>query len=121
MNQLSGELPFSLPNLSKLTELGLSDNFLSGEISASLISNWSQLESLQIHNNSFMGKIPPEIGLLKNLRYLYLYKNNFSGPMPFELGLCANLVFLNLADNQLSRGVAMVPVKLMHIRKAKNS
>ncbi|KAH9729176.1 protein kinase domain-containing protein [Citrus sinensis] len=102
MNQLSGGLPLSLSNLSRLNELGLSDNFLSGEISANLIGNWTELESLQIQNNSFMGHIPPEIGLLTKLQYLFLYRNHFSGPIPSEIGKLTSLEKLDLSGNQLS-------------------
>jgi len=58
-NSLTGPLPMSLANLAKISELGLSDNFFSGQLSASLISNWTQLISLQVQNNTFTGMIPP--------------------------------------------------------------
>ena len=61
-NNLSGPLPMSLANLAKISELGLSDNFLSGQLSASLISNWIRLISLQLQNNKFTGRIDLCIG-----------------------------------------------------------
>ncbi|KAJ7009019.1 hypothetical protein NC653_007614 [Populus alba x Populus x berolinensis] len=101
-NQLSGELPLSLSNLSKIADMGLSENSLSGEISPTLISNWTELISLQVQNNLFSGNIPPEIGKLTMLQYLFLYNNSFSGSIPPEIGNLKELSSLDLSGNQLS-------------------
>ncbi|KAL3604534.1 hypothetical protein D5086_005393, partial [Populus alba] len=101
-NQLSGELPLSLSNLSKIADMGLSENSLSGEISPTLISNWTELISLQVQNNLFSGNIPPEIGKLTMLQYLFLYNNSFSGSIPPEIGNLKELLSLDLSGNQLS-------------------
>ncbi|XWS36475.1 hypothetical protein CRYUN_Cryun20dG0088700 [Craigia yunnanensis] len=101
-NQLSGELPMSLSQLTKLTDLGLSDNFLIDEIPPSLISNWTNLISLQLQNNFFTGRIPPKIGLLTELRYLFFYNNELSGSIPSEIGNLNSMKTLDLSGNQLS-------------------
>ncbi|RVX19316.1 MDIS1-interacting receptor like kinase 2 [Vitis vinifera] len=79
-------IPSSFTNLSKISELGLSGNFLSGKISPYLITNWTELISLQVKSNSFTGEIPSEIGLLEKLNYLFLYDNGFYGSIPSEIG-----------------------------------
>ncbi|RDX61260.1 putative leucine-rich repeat receptor-like protein kinase, partial [Mucuna pruriens] len=102
VNDLTGPLPLSLANLSKISELGLSDNSFSGQLSASLISNWTQLISLQVQNNKFTGNIPPQIGLLKKVNILYLFNNLFSGPIPVEIGNLKEMTELDLSQNQFS-------------------
>jgi len=59
-NQLTGEIPSELGNLSNLTGLDLSGNPLTGEI-------------------------PSELGKLSNLECLYLYSNQLTGEIPSEL------------------------------------
>lgn len=39
-----------------------------------------------LHGNKFIGTIPKEIGLLKDLRVLDLGANQLSGPIPPEIG-----------------------------------
>ncbi|KAJ7977192.1 putative Receptor protein kinase [Quillaja saponaria] len=102
VNNLTGVVPSSLSSLILLQDFGLSDNSFSGEISPSLVSNWTELTSLQLQNNKFTGKIPAEIGLLTKLSYLYMYQNQFSGPFPREIGNLKELLSLDLSGNQLS-------------------
>ena len=59
-NQLSGEIPPELGNLSNLTALYLSDNQLSGEIPPEL-GNLSNLTELHLSSNQLTGWIPPEV------------------------------------------------------------
>ncbi|KAG5055412.1 hypothetical protein JHK85_007922 [Glycine max] len=101
-NSLSGPLPISLANLAKISELGLSDNSFSGQLSVLLISNWTQLISLQLQNNKFTGRIPSQIGLLKKINILFLYKNVFSGSIPVEIGNLKEMTQLDLSQNQFS-------------------
>ncbi|KAJ8558178.1 hypothetical protein K7X08_004944 [Anisodus acutangulus] len=101
-NSLQGPLPPSFSSLTKLSDLGLSDNILSGEISSNLITNWTELKSLQLQNNSFTGNIPPETSQLTNLTILYLYHNNFTGSIPYQIGNLQNLLELDFSDNHLS-------------------
>ena len=84
----------------RVIELGLGDNELSGEIPAEL-ANLSNLEKLYLHANGLSGEIPPELGSLSNLRWLFLGDNALSGEIPAELG-SLNLRFLGLYDTALS-------------------
>ncbi|KAJ9697022.1 hypothetical protein PVL29_008986 [Vitis rotundifolia] len=115
VNSLSGVIPSSFTNLNKISELGLSDNFLSGEISPYFITNWTELISLQVQNNSFTGKIPSEIGLLEKLNYLFLYDNMLSGAIPSEIGNLKDLLQLDLSQNQLSGPIPAVEWNLTQL------
>ncbi|KAG6750286.1 hypothetical protein POTOM_047390 [Populus tomentosa] len=98
-NSLIGALPLSMASLTQIREFGISDNKLSGNIHPSLLSNWSELVSLQLQINNFSGTVPPQIGTLHKLKLLYLFQNRLSGPIPIEIGNLSNLIELQLADN----------------------
>ena len=100
-NQLTGEIPAELGNLTNLTHLYLRVNQLSGEIPPEL-DNLANLRELRLRENQLSGEIPPELGNLAKLRYLSLTDNQLSGEIPPELGNLANLNGLSLSRNQLS-------------------
>lgn len=72
-NNIEGEIPFSLGNLSGLRLLHLFGNKLSGNLPSS-IGNLSSLEDLALEDNLFNGEIPTELGNLGSLRFLALAK-----------------------------------------------
>ena len=100
-NQLSGTIPTELESLSLLEFLVLSNNQLSGTIPTELES-LSLLKFLILSNNQLSGEIPTELGQLTNLVYLYLHENQLSGEIPTELGNLIKLEQLWLHKNQLS-------------------
>jgi hypothetical protein len=124
-NNLVGNIPVSIGNISNLVTLYLYDNTLSDTIPAS-IGNLSQLKSLEIYKNYLSGAFPATIGNCTNLQYLYIdhndftgnlpssignlsslikfeaYLNYFSGPIPSSLGLLSNLTTLYLDGNDFS-------------------
>ena len=100
-NQLSGEIPPELGNLSNLGSLELHYNDLSGEIPPEL-ENLANLERLSLDGNQLSGEIPPWLGNLANLKGLNLSWNQLSGEIPPELENLANLERLSLDGNQLS-------------------
>jgi Leucine-rich repeat (LRR) protein/acetyltransferase-like isoleucine patch superfamily enzyme len=103
-NQLSGPIPAELGDLTNLQELNLGLNQLTGSIPSSL-GNLTNLTSLALLFNQLSGNIPPDLGNLTNLTVLNLSRNPLSGTIPSELGNLTNLEYLSLSNNQLSGNV----------------
>ncbi len=100
-NNLRGELPSELGNLSYLEGLFLYDNQLTGEI-PSEFGNLSSLTQLALYDNQLTGELPSELGNLSSLTGLYLHKNQLTGELPSELNSLLSLEQLTLQDNQLA-------------------
>ena len=100
-NNLSGEIPSSLGNLSELKALALHRNQLTGPIPTTL-GNLSNLELLGLGGNQLNRLIPSQLGNLSNLETLYLWGNELTGPVPAWLGNLSNLKMLHLNSNQLT-------------------
>ncbi|KAF3450118.1 hypothetical protein FNV43_RR06198 [Rhamnella rubrinervis] len=115
-NYLSGRLVEEATNSkvpSKLGQLNLSNNRLSGSLPSS-IGNFSSLQILLLSGNRFTGQIPSEIGRLRNVLKLDFSKNNISGTIPPEIGRCPLLNYIDLSQNQLS-GPIPVEIAQIHI------
>ncbi|CAA7058658.1 unnamed protein product [Microthlaspi erraticum] len=100
-NDLSGQIPSSLGNLSHLTFLHLDGNNLVGEIPSSL-GNLSHLTHLILGVNRLVGEIPSSLGNLSHLTYLYLGINRLVGEIPSSFGSLNNLYYLDVGYNKLS-------------------
>ena len=103
-NQLTGELPADLGNLTNLTRLDIAVNQLNGPLPAEL-GNLVNLKSLRFQINQFSGEIPAELGNLAELTQIIGHTNRLSGRIPSELGDLANLQNLRLDENRLSGGI----------------
>ncbi|XP_050147118.1 MDIS1-interacting receptor like kinase 2-like isoform X11 [Malus sylvestris] len=115
-NKFNGELPLSLSNLKNLVELRLDANLFIGQILPSLVSNWTELVSLYLQDNSFSGTISAEIGLLTQLQYLRLYSNEFRGEIPQSLGNLSQLQGHYLSDNHLTGEIPQSLGKLTQLQ-----
>ena len=105
-NNLSGNIPPQIGQLTNLHALNLEFNQLGGNIPPEL-GSLSNLESLSLAGNSQLsGTIPPELGDLTNLRILALsrceWRTQLSGSIPPELGNLTRLVELELCDSLVS-------------------
>ena len=100
-NQLTGAIPAELGNLTNLTHLYLSGNQLTGEIPAEL-GNLANLQTLHLYSNQLTGEIPAELGSLPSLQSLWLQGNQLTGEIPAELGSLPSLQSLWLQGNQLT-------------------
>ena len=98
---LSGEIPPEIGQLTNLEVLYLNGNEHTGEI-PSWIGNLTNLTHLNLSYNELTGEIPPEIGNLTNLIVLDLYYNELTGEIPPEIGNLTNLTTLNLNSNELT-------------------
>ncbi|AQK67151.1 hypothetical protein ZEAMMB73_Zm00001d014769 [Zea mays] len=101
LNNINGTLPASLGKLGELRDLILWQNFLEGEIRASL-ENLDKLEHLILDYNGLIGIIPSELSKCKELNWISLARNQLSGPIPAWLGQLSNLAILKLSNNSFS-------------------
>ena len=83
-NNLVGQIPIELCHLIRLKNLRLEYNTLTGSIPTELC-NLTYLETLRLGNNDLTGVIPREISKLKKLKDLYLLYTYLSGEIPSEL------------------------------------
>ncbi|PWA73892.1 leucine-rich repeat protein [Artemisia annua] len=107
-NELTGVLPPSLSNCSKLGSLEMSDNNFSGKLTIDF-SKLRDIYFIALQNNNFHGR-----GEADDLRFVDSLKNctklvdlglgncNLRGVLPISIGNLSNqLSFLSLAENQL--------------------
>ncbi|KAK7843348.1 putative leucine-rich repeat receptor-like protein kinase [Quercus suber] len=86
---------------SRVTSMDLSYNIgITGQLPSS-IGNLTKLVNLNLIGCSFSGLIPDTIGNLKLLRVLSLTNNSLNGPIPASIGSLSQLYWLDLANNQL--------------------
>ncbi|KAL7197072.1 hypothetical protein ACSBR1_036981 [Camellia fascicularis] len=80
-NNLQGDIPVLITNLSTLGTLNLSHNQLTGKIPEK-IGSLQLLETLDLSCNHLSGPIPPTMSSMTSLNNLNLSFNNLSGPIP---------------------------------------
>ncbi|XP_074293668.1 receptor-like protein EIX2 [Silene latifolia] len=80
-NELSGEIPDGIFNLTGLVSLDLSNNNMSGSVSSE-IGQLTNLELLDLSGNHLTGTIPDSLAKLSSLAILDLSNNNLSGKIP---------------------------------------
>ncbi|GMN68354.1 hypothetical protein TIFTF001_037436 [Ficus carica] len=100
-NKLSGIIPQSISNASRLQVLDMSVNNFAGQVPASLggLRELSNLEILSLSVNHFRGVLPISVANLSTkLSYLYLAGNQISGNIPRAIENLANLILLSLED-----------------------
>jgi len=112
-NEVSGEIPRQIGNMSNLETLNLSINHLVGHI-PSEIGHLRHMVTLDLSGNHLSGSIPSNIGDLTRLTTLYLYDNQLSGEIPQELGYLVKLKKLDLGENQL---LGSIPGSLGNLSK----
>ncbi|CAJ1934269.1 unnamed protein product [Sphenostylis stenocarpa] len=109
-NYLNGTLPLSIANLTQVFELDVSRNNISGVLDPRLFPDGSDspksgligIRNLLFQDTLLGGRIPDEIGNIRNLTLLALDGNNFDGPIPPSLGNCTYLSILRMPQNNLS-------------------
>lgn len=97
---LTGVLPAEFANLTHLTEIDLSRNYINGTIP----TRFSRLPLviLSLLGNRLSGSIPGELGDIATLQDLVLEDNLFGGPLPQELGNLRRLSRLLLSANNFT-------------------
>ncbi|KAM3689885.1 hypothetical protein ACJW31_09G079500 [Castanea mollissima] len=98
-NEIPGEIPNWIQNLTNLLYLNLSHNHLVGP----LLNLPSTLTILDLHSNQLQGQLPT---LPPPATYLDLSGNNFSSVIPAGIGSSLNFAyFLSLSNNLLSGSI----------------
>ncbi|KAK7244158.1 hypothetical protein RIF29_38976 [Crotalaria pallida] len=127
---ISGVIPSEFGNLTHLTELDLTRNYLNGSIPKSLgrlslvtmsllgnrlsgsipseIGDIASLQNLNLEDNLLDGPLPPSLGNLSNLQQLLLSGNNFTGTIPEEFGQLKNLTEFRIDGSNLSGKIPSV-------------
>ena len=100
-NQLKGEIPPELANLTNLKVLALGGNELTGTI-PTWLGSLANLVELHLADNQLTGEIPSELGRLSNLTVLSLSRNELTGEISAELVGLTNLKVLALGGNELT-------------------
>lgn len=67
-NDLNGILPRELALLQTLQEIDVHGNDLIGVLPPGILHAWTNMQTLRLHMNGFMGSIPSEIGYMTSLR-----------------------------------------------------
>ncbi|KAG9441641.1 hypothetical protein H6P81_017495 [Aristolochia fimbriata] len=106
-NQIQGEIPEYIGNLTSLVELDLSDNQISGSIPES-ISGLKNLQRLYLSGNNINGGFIDQLCSLRGLEYLDLSSTNLSGSLPKTLGQLSELRELRIGNNSLTGIVSEV-------------
>ncbi|XP_044474275.1 probable LRR receptor-like serine/threonine-protein kinase At1g53430 [Mangifera indica] len=89
-NYINGTIPARLAQLQNLTTLSLLGNRIGGSLPRE-IGDFPSLEELVLEDNEFQGPIPETLGNVKTLRRLLFSSNNFTGSIPESLGNLTNL------------------------------
>ncbi|CAG7876706.1 unnamed protein product [Brassica rapa] len=116
-NNLAGEIPTALFNLTKLSSLSLASNQFTG----TLPHNITSLSNLNIFNaasNSFFGTVPSTFFNIPSLESLDLGDNQFSGPLEFgNKSSMSKLQRLDLSKNNLTGPIPTSISKLVNLER----
>ncbi len=101
---LSGTIPSTFSQLSKLTSLFLNSSQLIANFSEpTVFDNMTSLQSLQLNNNDFYGSFPSFIGKLPNLASVDIGTNWFSGNLSAFSGNYTSLTYLTFSHHFIER------------------
>jgi hypothetical protein len=116
-NKISGSIPLTIGNLTKLNYLWLGRNAFTGRIPSTL-GNLTNLLALDLSSNKFTGTIPSELFNIPTLsRFFNLSHNYLEGTIPLEIGNMQNLVEFRAESNKLS---GEIPVTLCECQSLRN-
>ncbi|XP_055800481.1 LRR receptor-like serine/threonine-protein kinase FLS2 [Solanum dulcamara] len=102
---LTGIIPPSIGNATKMMNFSLFGNRVSGNIPKEVI-NLSQLADLYLIDNQLTGSIPAEPFNISSLRVVSLYNNSLSGRLLLDEGnIVSNLKVLSISYNQISGSI----------------
>jgi Leucine-rich repeat (LRR) protein len=89
-NRISGEIPVTIQNITGLMVLWVGVNNISGPLLETL-APLTRLAMVDAPGNAINGTIPSDIGTWTDLNALWMANNQLSGPIPASLGNCSKL------------------------------
>ena len=90
--KVSGDIPDALYSLTKLQNLYLTNNNLSGTLNPMLFGQWTEMTNLYIDQNPNLGgNIPAKIGAMTKLVNFNISQTYMSGFVPTEITSCVSL------------------------------
>ncbi|VEU38701.1 unnamed protein product [Pseudo-nitzschia multistriata] len=101
-NSITGKLPNRLSRLSSLVTLDLQDNLLTGDAFPRGITSLERLVSYRISNNQLTGSISADITSLRRLKELWAGNNMISGSIPSNIGDLRDLKTVYVNNNALT-------------------
>ncbi|XP_071736927.1 receptor-like protein kinase 7 [Rutidosis leptorrhynchoides] len=112
--QLTGTVSFeSICSINSLQKISLGSNLLYGAITTHL-SNCTNLNYLDLGDNSFSGEIP-DLSLLSRIEFLNLNLSGFSGRFPWKsLRNMSALGYLSLGDNHFDKNP--FPLEILNLK-----
>ncbi|XP_058070903.1 probable LRR receptor-like serine/threonine-protein kinase At1g56130 [Magnolia sinica] len=111
---VKGPIPEELQNLTFLTHLDFTQNYITGTLPA-FIGNLRSMQYFTVSMNALSGSIPKELGNLQNVISLGISSNNFSGSLPPELGNLTSLQQLYMDSSGLSGEIPSTFASLRNI------
>ncbi|KAK3118130.1 hypothetical protein QOZ80_9BG0694660 [Eleusine coracana subsp. coracana] len=113
-NNFVGNVPDEFAKLSNMQQLYLGANQLSGRFPRAIM-NFSALTDLSLGLNEFSGEVPPDLGsVLRNLLLFELPVNFFHGPIPPSLTNASNLYYIEISRNNFT---GLVPSTIEKLNK----
>ncbi|XP_058100938.1 probable LRR receptor-like serine/threonine-protein kinase At1g53430 isoform X2 [Magnolia sinica] len=99
-NYLKGPIPARWASL-RLVDLSLLGNLISGKIPKEF-GKITTLKKLVIDNNELQGSLPPELGNLHGLEEFIASSNYFTGEIPLTFSNLTNLIIFRIDGNPIS-------------------
>ncbi|XP_059431682.1 receptor-like protein kinase HSL1 [Corylus avellana] len=93
---INGTVPPFICDLNNLTAIDFSFNYMTSNGFPKAFYNCSKLETLDLSQNNFVGKVPDDIHWMAGLRQLNIGGNSFSGNIPVSIGQLTELRILQL-------------------------
>lgn len=99
-NNVTGTLPNEIASLSTLSTFNVTTNSITGTIPSKFFDLLNNIQTLDMHNNQFSGRIPERSILIEEsrLRMLNVESNQFTGMLPFF----KNVEFVKFGKNNLT-------------------